>query len=301
MITIPNTFGAELRRVFPEHAPQWLAELPAIVDRRLTEWSLTPTGTVHHGMVGVVLEVHRPDGTPAALKIPYPDEESATEWLGLATWKGNGAAELYAHHESDNAMLLELLDAESELSDEPLEVALDESARLLRTLAVPAPPGLRRLEEMTARTEAELLGEWERLGAPLPREQLDSARACCRVLGPAAGNRMVNEDLHFENVLRGRDERSGEWLVVDPKPIEGDPEFAIIPLLWNRFDELPCARVFDRIVEHAELDVERAIGWTFIRAVENALWEQSVGDPEAARVCAAIAEMLLPRLPAAFR
>ena len=46
---------------------------------------------------------------------------------------------------------------------------------------------------------------------------------------------MIHGDLHYENVLAGDRE---PWLVIDPKPMSGDPHYELAPMLWNRFDEL---------------------------------------------------------------
>jgi streptomycin 6-kinase len=111
------------------------------------------------------------------------------------------------------------------------------------------------------------------LGDPIPATMLDTVLHHCRQLGPTAGQLMVNEDLHYFNVLRG--ERA-PWLLIDPKPIMGDPEFGVIPLLWNRYEETGGAQGvparFDAIVRAAGLDRELARAWTLVRAVVNWLW-----------------------------
>jgi streptomycin 6-kinase len=103
----------------------------------------------------------------------------------------------------------------------------------------------------------------------VPAELLDQAVAYCRELGPNAGNHLVNEDLHFQNVLRGERE---PWLVIDPKPIAGDREFGLIPLLWNRFDATSIPGRLAVVVDLAGLDHELARKWTFVRAVDNWLY-----------------------------
>ncbi|WP_460407022.1 aminoglycoside phosphotransferase family protein, partial [Actinophytocola sediminis] len=119
----------------------------------------------------------------------------------------------------------------------------------------------------------------------VPARFVDAAVAYCALLGPRAGDRLVNEDLHFDNVLAGTRE---PWLVIDPKPIAGDPEFGLIPLLWNRFDD----RVGERLAtvcRLAGLDVELARRWTLVRAVET--WAEG-GEFPTARLCGEIAEVV---------
>ena len=40
---------------------------------------------------------------------------------------------------------------------------------------------------------------------------------------------LVHGDFHHHNLLRHGD----RWLVIDPKPMVGEPEFDVPPLLWN--------------------------------------------------------------------
>lgn len=125
-------------------------------------------------------------------------------------------------------------------------------------------------------------------GRPVPDAWLDRAVGYCAELGPVAGNHLVNEDLHYANVLRGERE---PWLLIDPKPIAGDLEFGLIPLLWNRFDESAVSRRLAEVVELAGLDAEPARRWTFVRAVDN--WLYCGEDTDLGRACARIAAAML--------
>jgi len=205
-------------------------------------------------------------------------------------WDGHGAVRLLDCDEAGGALLLERLDsAVSLLSLEPC-AATTVLAELLRRLAVPAPDGLRSMAANAARWRHELPAESARLGDSVPRRLLDAAVATCAMLGPTAGTAMVNEDLHYANVLRGERE---PWLVIDPKVLAGDPEYGVIPMLWNRFDETGGTagldERFDTIVSTAGLDAELARGWTLVRAVDNWLWELEHGGFPEARSLAAIA------------
>jgi streptomycin 6-kinase len=127
----------------------------------------------------------------------------------------------------------------------------------------------------------------------VPARLLDAALASARDAGESAGTLLLSDDLHYDNVLRGQRE---PWLMIDPKPVSGDPEFGVIPLLWNRFSELDGERELRErlaaLVDAAELDPERTRAWTLLRAVDNWLWELNAGNPGQAQVCAAIAALL---------
>ena len=55
------------------------------------------------------------------------------------------------------------------------------------------------------------------------------------VTDAASTGTMIHGDLHYENVLAADRE---PWLVIDPKPTNGDPHYEVAPLLWNRWEEL---------------------------------------------------------------
>lgn len=285
MITVPASFAGQFRS---DAGRAWLAGLPDLAERYLTRWSLRPDGAPMHGFAALVLPVHRADGTPAVLKLSLPHDEAADEAIALLTWDGAGTVRVLAH--DDFVLLLERLDPDHSLDHEPIDDAVTVAAGLLRRSCVPAPVLRRNLPDLAARWAGEFGTEAAGLGDPVPRPALDRAVGLCRELGPSAGSTLVNEDLHYQNVLRGRRER---WLVIDPKPLAGDPEFGVVPLLWNRFrSPEDTLRRFDRIVGAAGLDPERARAWTFVRAVDNWLWALGEGYPEWAGIYAAIADVL---------
>jgi len=269
-LRIPAVFAERAPRVFGPEAVPWLATLPQLAAGYARKWRLTFEGEAMHGYVGVVQPARREDGTPVVLKLGFRDKESADEPVALSTWAGRGAVLLLESAPQDGVLLLERLDAGRTLDDLPLREAVPVIGELARRLAVGAPPGLSR----NLRTEAEELAEeiprrWAELGEPFDRGLVDDAVAICRELGPDAGTLLVNEDLHFQNVLAGQRE---PWLVIDPKPLSGDLEWGVIPLFWNRFTESTLDDRMDAIVTAMGLDAERARAWTLVRAVQNWIW-----------------------------
>ncbi|MEU4742028.1 aminoglycoside phosphotransferase family protein [Actinosynnema sp. NPDC023658] len=263
MITVPDDFGA----ILGEEALEWRATLPALATKFCARWRLTPDGDLLSGAVAVVLPVRRADGHPAVLKLTWLDEETRQEPSALRAWRGEGVVALLDHDAEHGALLLERLDHTRSLDDAPIEEALAVTGGLLRRLRVPAGPEFRRHEA------PDLVAENDALGGPLPDGLVRQAAELGRDLAADAGHTLVNQDLHYENVLRGERE---PWVMIDPKPLSGDPEFAVIPLLWNRFREMDGERGlrdrFAAVCDIGELDVERARAWTFCRAVDTWLW-----------------------------
>jgi streptomycin 6-kinase len=88
---------------------------------------------------------------------------------------------------------------------------------------------------------------------------------------------MIHGDVHYFNVLAGDRE---PWLVIDPKPMSGDPHYEVAPMLWNRWEEVvgsgnvrdAVRRRFFTLVDAGGLDEDRARAWVVVREVHNALW-----------------------------
>ncbi len=283
MITVPKGFGNGLGR----GAPEWVATLPELAAEFCARWRLTPDGDLLHGFVAVVLPVRRADGTAAALKLTWQDTETEHEALALELWAGRGVVRLLDHDDERGALLLERLDHTRSLMTAPLDVAVRVTGELLRDLRVPAPPQVGRIgfRDFAADNAA--------LGHPVPKPLLDAAVALARDLAAEAGRTLVNGDLHYGNVLAGD---RAPWLMIDPKPLAGDPEFCVLPLLWNRFPEMDGHRgTWDRLrvlADVAGLDVDRARAWGIVRAVESELWALRAGEGEFAVVARELAERL---------
>lgn len=93
------------------------------------------------------------------------------------------------------------------------------------------------------------------------------------------GDRLLHWDLHYDNILAGcaREGRAGEWVVLDPKPLAGDPGFELFPALDNRFDASDVLWRFDVLTGALGLDRERARAWTLGRVLQNGLWIRGAG------------------------
>ena len=272
MITVPAGFGADLG----EGALEWAASLPKLATKACARWRLTPDGALMHGFCAVVLPVRRADGHPAVLKLTWVDEETQHEPLALKLYDGAGAVQLLDHDEELGALLLERLDQHS-LDDEPIDLAIGVIGELLRRhRGLQAPPEIRRFRGGLTAHPA------------IPGALLDAAREVAD--SRPMGTTLVNEDLHYENVLRGDRE---PWLMIDPKPLSGDPEYCVIALLWNRFDEMDGRRgLTDRFLalcDAGELDVAKARDWALYRAVANWKWSLEHDFTELPVICAEIA------------
>lgn len=300
---VPAAFAASYDTNGPA-ARAWVSSLPALAADVCDRWGLRPDGPSRHGMASVVLPVVRADGSPAALKLQEPRDETTAALTGLRTWDGNGIVRLLAGDAATGAMLLERLDATRPLSAVDDGEAMEVLAGLLARLgAVAAPPNLPRLADIATG----LLEEAPRTAAALrdPAEQRLVRRCATAVaeLVGEAGDRLLHWDLHDDNVLAGERE---PWLAIDPEPLAGDPGFELLPALDSRWDAVVATgdvprtvlRRFDQLTEALELDRQRAVGWTLGRVLQNAVWDVEDGRTALEPAQVTIATVLLGHRPA---
>jgi streptomycin 6-kinase len=204
-----------------------------------------------------------PEGEDVVLKVQKPHRESEHEAAALELWDGEGAIRLLDHDPKEHALLLERCIPGTPLAAAGAEVALGVFADLLPRLWKPAGPPFRPLADEAAWWAEYLPREWEQAGRQFERPLLDAALEALHELPPTQGEPvLLHQDLHGENVLAAQRE---PWLAIDPKPLAGEREFGVAPIV--RSFELGHSRRdvlarFDRLTSELGLDRERARGWT---------------------------------------
>jgi streptomycin 6-kinase len=263
----------------------WVDRLPALARDLLDEWDLTVDGALMNGFCSLVVPVLTPDGQRAVLKL-HTDadaDESDFEHLALQRWHGNGAVLLLRADPRRQAMLLERLHPRDLATIGDLE-ACDVVAGLYGRIHVAALPQLRTITSYVERWTADL--EALPHDVPIPRRMREQCAALTRdlVTDPASVGRIIHGDLHHHNVLAADRE---PWLVIDPKPMSGDPHYEPAPMLWNRWDVIAAGDVrtnlrrrFHTIIDAAGLDEDRARDWVVVRMVHNMSWAVIDGDPD---------------------
>jgi streptomycin 6-kinase len=239
----------------------WLPRVPTLLAETSTAWGLTLGEAYAPGAAGYAVRAELPDGTPAVLKLIYPHREAEYEAAALERWDGGGAVRLLAHDPERWALLLERCEPGTVLAERPAEEALDILIGLLPRLWTDA-DGFNTLEDEAAAWMDEIARDAR---DPALR---DAALGYLRELPHTQGEQvLVNQDLHGENVLAAQRE---PWLMIDPKPLAGEREFAVAPIV--RSFELGHSKRdvlyrFERLTAELGLDRERARGWTVAQTV----------------------------------
>ncbi len=255
-------------------------------------------------------------GRKAVLKITLPHDEALPEPDALELWEGHGAVRLLRADRSAYVLLLERLDGNTSLASVPLEETTEVWGALVRRLAlVPddraswaAVPLLAADAETWTDT---LPADWELLGRPFPRWLLEHALITCQQRGivgrRAEADVLVHADLHYFNILRSDAgqaafQHDGGWKAIDPKPVLGDAEYGVAPMLENRIPDLDAAhpsahlrRRCTALAGAAGLDPELARDWSVVRQVRNALHYLGEGGKDQAERSLWVASSLLGR------
>ena len=266
-----------------EDGRRWLDGLPTLLDDVARRWRLTLGEPYPYAFASVALPVRTADDTDAVLKLQFPDRESTHEAAALRAWAGSGAVRLLDADPDRHALLLERCEPGSPLLDAPAADRLAAFSALLPRLWVEAPAEVTPLVEEAAWWLGSLESSSTAALHALDRELLEAARLALQELPPTQGpSVLLNQDLHAQNVLRAARE---PWLVIDPKPLAGEREFGLAPVLRDvaRWDLDALVPALDRLTAELGLDRDRARRWALAQTVAWGFDEGAV-DPLHAQV-----------------
>lgn len=280
---LPDSFVAGVvRERGALSAERWISTLDGRVDHYCQAWRLKVSGAPSFGYIAMVLPVVRGKHR-YALKLAWPDEQVVYEVRALRLWAGDHAVQVVRSASRDGVVLLEGLNPDQTLHRLPIDRALVEAGVALRRLSHPGTCVFPSLDERLRELARGVRAHWLAAGRPFAVEAVGAIES----FGALHRSRpqLTNEDLHFGNVLQ---DWSGRWCVIDPKPLLGDVEYGVFPLLRER----PAAsrQEFSRrrglLEAEAELDSELVTRWLLVRSAEYLLWAaqgQSADDATPAR------------------
>jgi streptomycin 6-kinase len=245
----------------------WLDALPDLVTAAAQRWSVSLGDPFDDAYDSIAIPATLPDRTPVVVKLQWPNRDNAFEGAALRLWNGNGAVRILDEDDARHALLLERCEPGTTLAGVGFEQALAALIDLLPRLWIPIVAGFPMLAAESVVLSDELGREWERTGRPFERSLVDLALDAFATLpstqGPAV---LLHQDLHGDNILRA--ERG--WLAIDPKPLLGERECGIAPIV--RSAELGHSRAavlrrFDRLTVDLGLERERARLWTIAHTI----------------------------------
>jgi streptomycin 6-kinase len=245
----------------------WLANLPTVVAGLAREWNLQVGAAFEGSNVSYVAPAMR-GSEHVVLKVQWPDDESAHEADALRVWNGDGAARLLAHDAEGHALLIERCVPGTYLAAAAGVDALAVLIDLLPRLWTVVGPPFKSLTEEAQGWAATLYADWDAASRPCERWLVDAAAEFLDQLARSQGEQvLVHQDLHGENVLAAERE---PWLVIDPKPLAGEREFSLAPIIRSfEFGHSQKEVIYrlDRLSSELQLDRGRVRGWTIAQTV----------------------------------
>lgn len=252
----------------------WLDSLPEAVEESAAHWGLELDDPFPDSFTSLAIPGRTFHGSDVVLKIPYVDRETEHEAHALRAWAGDGAILLLDEFSDRGALLLERCIPGTPV---PPERGLDVLIRLLPRLWKPATaPPFRTLAEEASHWAVTL----EAARQVNPR-LVDAALEAISFLASSQGEQvLLHQDLHGSNVLAAERE---PWLVIDPKPLVGEREFGLAPII--RSLELGDSRRrtvhrLDRLAGELGLSRERSRLWCIAQTVAWSLGEGGVPEHE---------------------
>ncbi len=257
---------------------EWDASAADLVSTMLARWNLTPGEAFTGGEAGAAIAVRTASGDDAVLKVGFPHAEAVAEALGLAYWSPLLAPRVLRQDVWTWALLLERVEPGIPLSRAPLATpeALESASQLLARLhGTRAPAGVPSITD--------IVGGWltnaqagSRLDIPsADRDRVYSALTDARMLLDGdQGRAFLHGDANPGNILW--DEPANVWKAIDPKPMIGDPEFDVHPLIEQTGGTAADARVLEQrmvsVVRELELDADKTLRWCIARCGLTVVW-----------------------------
>ena len=236
----------------------YLPRLERIANELASEWRLELGPRILEGRFSYVA----PAGADAILKVvPAEDVDADRIADALSFWDGEGAVRLLRYDAARRALLLERVvpgtDASQVDEDEALAAAVGVGLRIWRK-----PP-----DDHSYRTVRDWVRRW--LPDPNAHPLAPVAHRTYATMTPHTDT-LVHSDFHHHNILR----RGAEWVVIDPKPHVGEPEFDVPAFLWNPIGYVSTRERTERRIRafaDAGLDGDRIRLWAIVRGVCDGL------------------------------
>jgi streptomycin 6-kinase len=195
-------------------------------------------------------------GDDAVLKVvPVEDDEADHEADALALLAGDGAVRLLRHDRARRAILIERArpghDASTLSESEAIRVAVAAARRFWRPAARGSP----------YRWIGDHVPRW--LDNAGDHDLVPQAREIYATMRPSDAT-LIHGDFHHHNLLRHRD----GWVVIDPKPMVGEPEFDVPTFMWNPIGHEPTRESVGRWIDAfagAGLDANLIRKWAIVR------------------------------------
>ncbi|WP_216633879.1 aminoglycoside phosphotransferase family protein [Paenibacillus alvei] len=217
------------------------------IDDYAEKWSLSSLQLIPSFSANVVFTCYSEQFGHGVLKIGQPSETIWTEVSTMRQYDGQRFCKVYGADYDKGVILLERLQPGTTLRDEhSLQRRLDVFCSLYSNLHIAAveaekfPTYIGWVERITDYMS-------QRHDCPELTSHMQRAKEIClSIASNYSQNLLLHGDLHHDNMLLGS---NGEYLMIDPKGVIGDPVFDIPRFILNEFDESITEDLYEKIDE----------------------------------------------------
>jgi streptomycin 6-kinase len=264
-----------------ELTPGWLDSLPRTVADLCEKWGIELDPVIPDTNITLVLLGHSTALGPVVIKSSPIADEFRAEATALRLAASENVARAYYVDFERNIMVIERIVPGTQLLDAAMtdEDASRLAAETVATMwrPVPNPEGLWPLRQWMR-----ALFDWPQDPKVIAPELIQHAQELGSVLlAKSSRTCLLHGDFQHHNLLL---RANGDWAIIDPKGVVGDPGFEIAAWMYNppgvtaRDDYLDLvARRVEICAEVWGIDQQELIAWAFVGAVLSMCW--SAGDP----------------------
>lgn len=267
-----------------ELTPGWLASLPATVASVCARWSIELDPVIPDSYITLVLLGHSAELGPVAIKSSPLADEFRAEATALELAASDNVARRYDVDFERSVMVIERIVPGTQLRHVAMPDA-DATRLAAETVAtmwrpVPDPTELHSLRHWMRD-----LFTWSPRPDRIPTDLVEQAQELgLSLLATSRRSCLLHGDFQHHNLLR---RESGEWAIIDPKGLFGDPGFDIAAWMYNP----PGVTIRDDYVDLASrriaicadvwgMDQQELAAWAFVGAVLSACWSAGDSTPD---------------------
>ncbi len=267
-----------------ELTPGWLRSLPSTVADLCGTWNIELDPFIPDSYITLVLLGHSTQLGPVVIKSSPLADELRSEATALRLAAGENVARLYDVDFERSVMVLERIVPGTQLlhaamtDEEATRLAANMVASLWRT--VPDPGGLHPLRQWMR-----ALFDWSHHSALIDSVLIQQAQELASVLlAKSTRECLLHGDFQHHNLLQ---RASGDWAIIDPKGLIGDPGFEIAAWMYNPPGVTAREDYLELVTRRAAIcsevwgiDRQSLVEWAFVGAVLSACWYASDPAPE---------------------
>ena len=262
----------------------WLDSLPTVVSDLCRTWAIEIDQVLPDTYITLVALGHSAELGPVVIKSSPLAHEFIAESTALQLAASEHVPRLYYVDRMHSVMVMERIVPGTQLKN--VAMSDEDATRLAAELvvamwqAVPESSGLHPLVDWMS-----ALFEWSPSSTRISQDLIAHAQEIGRLL-LAKSTRicLLHGDLQHHNILQ---RSSGEWVIIDPKGLAGDPGYEVAAWMYNppgiALRDDYAAIVECRVAIYSDvwdIEAQDLISWAFVGSTLNACWSSSDSAPD---------------------